>query len=154
MVERYCVYAGVRPALPECECAKSGTCQFWTHSGKGKEAFTDPDLRQYLQPEPVKRAPFSWLKKRAFAGAPCPYCGKGMIHGDPNLHPTWDHILPVSRGGTNDPDNTVFCCNRDNHDKDDWLLSEWLALLRRTNDPRADHVEAFMRHRERIEQAA
>lgn len=156
MVERYCVYAGVRPALPECECRKSGVCQFWTHSDKGKEAFTDPDLRQYVKPEPVRRPPFSWIKRRSYSGAPCPYCAKGMVYGDTELHPTLEHILAISRGGGDDPSNRIFACNRCNHNKAAWLLTEWLALLRRTGDPRADHVEAFIKSRDpvREEEAA
>lgn len=36
-----------------------------------------------------------------------------------------DHIVPLSRGGTNDPDNLAAACVPCNLSKSDRLLSEW-----------------------------
>ena len=36
-----------------------------------------------------------------------------------------DHVVPLSRGGTNDPENLVACCLSCNSSKSDRLLDEW-----------------------------
>ena len=36
-----------------------------------------------------------------------------------------DHVHPLSRGGSNDPDNLVVCCWSCNSSKKDKLVSEW-----------------------------
>ncbi|TQI72931.1 HNH endonuclease [Bosea sp. AK1] len=36
-----------------------------------------------------------------------------------------DHIVPVTRGGSNDPDNLCVACKPCNSSKGDRLLSEW-----------------------------
>jgi 5-methylcytosine-specific restriction endonuclease McrA len=36
-----------------------------------------------------------------------------------------EHLIPLSRGGTNDPENVVLACRRCNFSKQDRLLSEW-----------------------------
>lgn len=41
-----------------------------------------------------------------------------------------DHVVPLSRGGTNDPDNLVACCLPCNSSKADRLLSEWKGRWR------------------------
>lgn len=52
-------------------------------------------------------------------GHVCSYCGVTEAQ--------WcvDHIIPLSRGGTNDPDNLVACCFPCNSSKSDKLLEEW-----------------------------
>lgn len=47
----------------------------------------------------------------------CRYCG--------DLARCADHVIPLSRGGTNDEDNLVACCLPCNSSKSDRLLSEW-----------------------------
>jgi hypothetical protein len=50
----------------------------------------------------------------------CQYCGqKG---GDLEC----DHIIPLSRGGTSDPDNLITSCRCCNRSKGGLLLDEWL----------------------------
>lgn len=39
-----------------------------------------------------------------------------------------DHVVPLSRGGSNDEDNLVACCLPCNSSKSDRLLSEWGGL--------------------------
>lgn len=39
---------------------------------------------------------------------------------------TVDHIIPVAKGGTDDPDNLVACCRRCNFSKRDKLPEEFI----------------------------
>jgi hypothetical protein len=48
----------------------------------------------------------------------CQYCGA-------NEDLTCDHIIPLSRGGTNDDDNLTTACRSCNSSKGSRLLSEW-----------------------------
>ena len=50
----------------------------------------------------------------------CAYCGE-MATG-------FDHIVPVSRGGTTMPGNIVPCCKRCNSSKGTKWLEDWVAL--------------------------
>ena len=80
----------------------------------------------------------------AVIGSPCPYCGQTMqIPGRP---PSRDHIKPRSKGHPLDRNRALVCC-RCNADKGSLSLGHWLTRLSRAGDPRADHVEAFMRLR-------
>ncbi len=49
----------------------------------------------------------------------CTYCG------DTETKFTADHVVPLSRGGTNDLENLVSCCVPCNNSKRHFLLSEW-----------------------------
>lgn len=49
----------------------------------------------------------------------CVYCGAPAK--------TWDHVLPRSRGGTNDPGNLVLACGSCNCSKGFRTPDEWLA---------------------------
>ena len=64
-----------------------------------------------------------WLPLRAFIlrrdGYRCTYCE------DTEAAMCVDHIVPLSRGGSNDPDNLTACCIPCNSSKSDRLLSEW-----------------------------
>jgi 5-methylcytosine-specific restriction endonuclease McrA len=53
-----------------------------------------------------------------FAGA-CAYCGAPAT--------TWDHIVPVSKGGKTEPGNIVPACLSCNSSKKDSDLDDWLA---------------------------
>ena len=50
------------------------------------------------------------------------YCGKKLTKRNATL----DHIIPLSRGGTNDKSNIVWCCKECNWDKGSKLISEWM----------------------------
>lgn len=50
----------------------------------------------------------------------CAYCGE---HID---NPDCDHVIPVSRGGSNDIGNLVTACKRCNQSKGDKTPEEWL----------------------------
>jgi len=53
----------------------------------------------------------------------CRYCGIFVLDGHV------DHVIPVSRDGTNDLDNLVWSCPECNHSKGDKTLEEWGAIL-------------------------
>lgn len=52
----------------------------------------------------------------------CAYCGKADLE-----NPHCDHILPVSRGGINDPDNLTTSCETCNLSKGARTPVEWLS---------------------------
>lgn len=53
----------------------------------------------------------------------CAYCGTDDAQ--------WavDHVIPLSRGGSNERENLVACCQPCNSSKQDKLLSEWNGRL-------------------------
>ena len=57
------------------------------------------------------------LAKWRKAGTRCVYC--------PALATTTDHLIPLSRGGTNYEGNLAPCCKSCNSSKSDLLTSEW-----------------------------
>ena len=58
------------------------------------------------------------------ADSTCHYCG------DQNDRMCADHVVPLSRGGTNERDNLVCCCIPCNSSKADKLLCEWRGRCR------------------------
>ena len=57
----------------------------------------------------------------------CPYCLKPF----PLTQATKDHVMPKSRGGSNDESNIVLCCADCNQEKgalDDKEYTEWKRL--------------------------
>jgi len=52
----------------------------------------------------------------------CRYCG---CEGESAAMWCVDHVVPLSRGGSNEPDNLVACCFPCNASKSDRLVSEW-----------------------------
>lgn len=154
MVETYCVYARNVPALPECQCERLGKCQFWRHVQT-----VEPKSPEPAMPQPRNtsiRAAFNWIRLGIYNGQCCPYCTRIMHKGAGRLSPSRDHLTPLSRGGANTPTNRVIACVACNGSKGNWLLSEWLTLLRRQGDPRAAHVAEFIKSREivKAEEAA
>lgn len=55
----------------------------------------------------------------------CAYCGVQLGN---KYHV--DHIIPLSRGGSNDFDNLALACPRCNMSKGDKLISEWITAVR------------------------
>lgn len=54
----------------------------------------------------------------------CYYCGKKAERDDQPYHV--DHVIPLSRGGSNGPENIVIACYKCNLSKNDKLPSEWI----------------------------
>ena len=69
----------------------------------------------------------SWQRLRAMvqarAGETCQYCGKRAPDGEP------DHVLPLSRGGTDALYNLVWACRECHRQKGDKTPREWVQEL-------------------------
>lgn len=57
----------------------------------------------------------------------CPYCGVVMVKSGRDAWPTRDHIIALSRGGSNTVDNIIIICRRCNEDKGSLLPDEFIA---------------------------
>lgn len=70
------------------------------------------------------RAGQAWVNLRASIFArddyTCSYCGARGVRLE------CDHIFPVARGGTDDPENLTTACRPCNQAKRDKTLEEWL----------------------------
>lgn len=91
------------------------------HTGRPDQIFcTEEQWQEYLNSAPKnteRRAPSYWRERRlqvaARDGFVCHYCKKDV--GVKKF--TVDHIIPVSRGGTDDLSNLVGCCKSCNSSK-------------------------------------
>jgi len=59
-------------------------------------------------------------------GLACCYCGEGIEDG---AKLTLDHVLPVSKGGSNDAANLVTCCHRCNSSRGTRPVAEFAAAV-------------------------
>jgi hypothetical protein len=63
----------------------------------------------------------------------CWYCGRWMpetpAHPAEPVRRTREHLLPLSRGGDNSPENIVYACLRCNRDKGVLTVGEYRVLL-------------------------
>jgi hypothetical protein len=84
------------------------------------------DHHKFIPPGMLRPPAREWklIRERVFArdDYTCHYCGRR------GLRLECDHVIPVSRGGSNEDDNLVascFRCNRAKHDKtaDEWRSS-------------------------------
>lgn len=64
-------------------------------------------------------------------GLKCYYCFRLMITRSYNskVAPSRDHVIPLSRGGSNDGDNIVICCRMCNEIKGKLTGEEYTAWL-------------------------
>lgn len=91
----------------------------------GRLRLIDDAVIRYTRP--TSREAISRDVKAAAAarqGMRCVYCGgiQGPFH--------YDHLYPVSRGGTNAPSNIVIACVQCNLSKRDMTLAEWMEAAR------------------------
>lgn len=84
---------------------------FWFHP---REGFIYSRYLLELAAIPTKRQPIpSWMKQHALRSAAikggyvCAYCMDRPLSQE-EIH--FDHMLPISRGGINHPDNLAVCC--------------------------------------------
>lgn len=70
-------------------------------------------------------------------GLPCMYCW------EPMTRTTWDHVIPISKGGPNVRGNLVVVCPRCNCDKGDLSLPEYEGLLLGIKSPIGPRVSTF-----------
>lgn len=68
-------------------------------------------------------ATYQQTMQHIMAGLVCAYCGDDPV--------TFDHVVPRSKGGTDDPENLVPACRPCNASKSDKPLDEWIANLER-----------------------
>jgi len=61
------------------------------------------------------------ITKEHVATIICPYCLEPIPEG----HRTRDHKIPKSRGGKNEPENIVICCDKCNHEKGSLTQEEY-----------------------------
>lgn len=67
-----------------------------------------------------ERRHFDWTEKYEMllkSGGKCAHCGKVISEGNVTV----EHIIPLSKGGTNDMDNLVALCHDCNEDKGDFI---------------------------------
>lgn len=55
----------------------------------------------------------------------CAYCRTPLSRRSATL----DHVLPLSRGGTDSDDNSLLCCSACNLSKGNRTIIEWIADL-------------------------
>ena len=55
----------------------------------------------------------------------CYYCGRKLN----STNRTYDHVVPVKKGGKDEVENLVACCSDCNHYKKDYTLYELLNAL-------------------------
>jgi 5-methylcytosine-specific restriction endonuclease McrA len=81
---------------------------------------------------PFAHIPFSRSNVYARDGHRCQYCGQAF----PSTELTFDHVLPVARGGNKEWGNIVTCCIPCNRRKGDRTPEEaGLRLIRRPHRP-------------------
>ena len=56
----------------------------------------------------------------------CTYCGEKIVFKSKE---TQDHIQPLSKGGSNKPENKVLCCHGCNQTKRDMTLNQFYIYL-------------------------
>ena len=89
-------------------------------------------LRHVRMKRPFADVPFSRANVYARDDHRCQYCGRKL----PPSQLTFDHVIPVARGGHKGWDNIVTCCIPCNRKKGDHTPEEiGLALLRKPRRP-------------------
>ena len=80
-----------------------------------------------------------WLRD----GGVCQYSGKSLRPSEGNI----DHVIPLSRGGTNSWENCVLSCRKVNQKKANKTPNEaGLSLIRKPFQPRAVPVTATLKN--------
>lgn len=113
----------VLAALCRIYAASMGKCQSkpYTPRYTGLQKHFHPPEKEWW---PLRA---SVLLRDSFTCRYCGYVGKNP-HAGSRQNPTdltADHVVPLSRGGSNELDNLVCCCIRCNNSKSDKLISEW-----------------------------
>lgn len=69
-----------------------------------------------------------WQAKLQLYNHRCAYCGRKLGYGKGELHPTMDHVQPVSRNGQHVKGNIVPACKHCNSAKHAKTPEEWVGL--------------------------
>ncbi|MGP3699222.1 HNH endonuclease [Rhodobacter sp. NSM] len=129
--------------LPADDVNKQGLCGEHQRAADRARYAADPEHRE-------RRLAHSSSRKRGVARVPsearelmlelfeggCAYCDQQAE--------TWDHVVPVSKGGTTEPRNIVPACIACNSSKRDRDLDEWLSATGRQMSVRA--IEHLAHH--------
>jgi 5-methylcytosine-specific restriction endonuclease McrA len=83
--------------------------------------FSRNEVRRKLMLRVGTTSRASWYRVRNFFGFRCAYCG---ISGQPLQK---DHVVPLSRGGLDIPQNVVPACHDCNLSKGDKALRYWMV---------------------------
>lgn len=70
---------------------------------------------------------------------PCIYCW------EPMERPSWDHVIPLSKGGPNNRGNLVVVCQECNYEKGDLSLPEYEGFLTAVGHEHGRKVGEFSR---------
>lgn len=82
----------------------------------------NPQYAHYHPPERTHRKK-RYTRSRLTGREVCYYCGIKLTR----VIATYDHVIPLSRGGVDDYSNMVWCCKKCNHSKGDRTPAEWYA---------------------------
>lgn len=63
-------------------------------------------------------------EKLLFFSNKCAYCLIDLVD---SVNLSWDHVIPISKGGTHTPGNLVPCCLKCNSSKSDSDIVEWFS---------------------------
>lgn len=95
---------------------------------ENKEKSIDRCLQRRARKRATERAPYSRTEILARDGGICYLCGRAIAKGQLAL----DHVIPLSRGGADTPDNIRAAhrsCNSSKHDKTPDEYFRWRALV-------------------------
>lgn len=90
----------------------------WRNSDKGKATLESEWHKRRALGEISKETVFEVILE---SKGVCPYCGENIANNG-----SLDHIIPVSKGGTNERSNLKWCCIKCNMSKGSKDLDEWL----------------------------
>lgn len=90
-----------------------------------RDGYWRPSSGHVEDPKSRRMNNTEWMTLRRFIlsrdNYTCTYCGRKM----PDVKIECDHIIPLSRGGSNDPENLTAACFECNSSKRGKLLEEW-----------------------------
>jgi 5-methylcytosine-specific restriction endonuclease McrA len=121
------IEAGTSPALAADVVAHAFAlgCQSVSPAPSRKTKRQERNSRYYERRKQTALPPKEWKQMRHLImerdGSVCGYC-----HG-PAVPAEIDHIIPLSRGGTNDPRNLTVACRACNTAKNNRTPAEWEA---------------------------
>jgi len=75
----------------------------------------------------------------------CVYCNRNLAKVKAKLR-VLDHVIPVTKGGTNHESNLATCCSRCNNQKGDRVGGEFLFVKYRTD------LDKFIKFNDRLNQ--
>lgn len=121
--QRWC--RGCEAWRPVAAVGKQGVCKKCANAEYRRHYATNPHAiraRNHGRARGVEAIPPEAALVAEIFDDRCAYCG--------GPRETWDHIIPVSKGGVTEPGNIVPACRRCNSSKRDSDLCAWLQRKR------------------------